>query len=438
MSIKNKFTNLTNRFRRSVSKKRTSKRKSNYVKKNRAANKADSTNNKRITLPIGKGLVFVVIIISIGLLYLVYQAYDFYTNLNFERFPTDKREEIFEWDGKERVNIALIGMDKKPTGHLFADRVVVLHINPEAPKLGIFSVNTNFSVSYEGQKSPIKSSYIESVTWENPLDAVISSNESLLGISIHKYIIINNEELIKLVSEIPMPSIDISEDIVDQDFDIIPKGERNLEPQMLYNYLATESDGEDLKMSRLVIFLRDVFRSGDSLSNLIYYKDRAKTIKENIHTDMSTSELLKLFLFVRGLRDDQIKVAYTRDEGAIKGGEFKDEWTPIVQSIDKDLKTIFQNQDVILEQARVEVLNASGIAGFAGRTGRLLENTGCRVVRVGNAVDPSEKNYIYVENPKKFEETLNEVEAAFEGNVEVIKEEYPHRHVGDIVVVIGE
>jgi hypothetical protein len=173
-----------------------------------------------------------------------------------------------------------------------------------------------------------------------------------------------------------------------------------------------------------------------SILSLINASDEITLFLDNIETDLEKRELFHLFNFFRSLDKNFILRSYTSEKGAIKGNSG---WIPINDSVDNDIQTIINNPRIIVEQARVEVLNSTDKPGVASRRARLLENTGFRVVRVGNASGEVDITTIYVDRAKRFEDTINELVNIFgEDNVRVVEADYQYRHVGDIIIVLAE
>jgi anionic cell wall polymer biosynthesis LytR-Cps2A-Psr (LCP) family protein len=356
-----------------------------------------------------------------------------------QKHPEDHFENISEWGGDTRFNIALLGIDNKESGHTFVDRALILHINPDANKFGIFSVNTNFvSKLPDDTNQTIKLSYMQGIDEGEQVLYTLSSLEYLLGIQIDRYIFIDNEKVLQLFDKLSLPDAEIESNIRDPDFPTIKQGKYGLSASELYYFLATDSQGEDAKMQRLVDYLQDYFESYDNILNILNIRRTATVISQNIYTNISKMEFLRMFLFLRQLRTDQIKIAFTRESAAkVSNDEFQT-WSPIIQNIDRDLSSIFINANVKLEQAKIEVMNGTSTQGLAYQKARLIENSGCRIVRTGNAAQLVDKNLLYVTNPDSYEQTIKEIKAVFNNNIEIRREEYPYRHIGDLVVVIGE
>lgn len=114
----------------------------------------------------------------------------------------------------------------------------------------------------------------------------------------------------------------------------------------------------------------------------------------------------------------------------IKTNEFDIQWREkTVRMIDKGLEK---------ERVRVEVYNASGIAGKASSYARRIANSGCEVVRFDNAPNNQEKTQFHVPNEEEFKISLGVVGELFPGVYEILSTRPSFMTTGDIVIILGE
>ena len=90
------------------------------------------------------------------------------------------------------------------------------------------------------------------------------------------------------------------------------------------------------------------------------------------------------------------------------------------------------------ERVRVEVYNASGIAGKASSYARKVANSGCDVVRFDNAPSRVENTKFYVPNPQDFKRSLEIITELFPGQYEIVNGRPDFMTTGDIVIILGE
>jgi len=81
-----------------------------------------------------------------------------------------------------------------------------------------------------------------------------------------------------------------------------------------------------------------------------------------------------------------------------------------------------------------------GVRGLASSRARWITNSGGRVIYFGNSPESEDITKVYVNKGdfEKYEKTLTEIEKIFNGKIEYSDEEYKYKHLGDIVIIIGE
>ena len=89
------------------------------------------------------------------------------------------------------------------------------------------------------------------------------------------------------------------------------------------------------------------------------------------------------------------------------------------------------------ERARVEVYNGSELSGVAYSIGRKIMNSGCDVVRYGNAPNTIDKTQVYVSNMKDFTNSYLNVVDVLSSGFDLIIGRPEFMTTGDIVVILG-
>lgn len=90
------------------------------------------------------------------------------------------------------------------------------------------------------------------------------------------------------------------------------------------------------------------------------------------------------------------------------------------------------------ERVRIEVYNGSGIGGSAFQLGRKIENSGCDVVRYGNAPKNIQKSVVYIPKPEEFKNSFEVVKEIIPGSFDVVNGRPDFMTTGDIVIMLGE
>ncbi len=99
---------------------------------------------------------------------------------------------------------------------------------------------------------------------------------------------------------------------------------------------------------------------------------------------------------------------------------------------------IAKNEELLREQVKVEVYNGSDISGVASTYARMIENSGCEVIRVGNAPNEYVETEIFVSDEMKFDNSLDIIKDLFIQDIKISNNRPKFLTTGDIVVILGE
>ena len=369
----------------------------------------------------------------------------FYT-IKFEGELGDSRNQEREWKGERRINVLLIGLDRKTEEFAFVDSLTVLVLDPEKKTLGIFGVNTEFEVFVPtlGKSTQLKKLYNLGQLEEerNSLDLIIGGTQSLLSINIDRYFSTDEDGFLEIMDSFGSIPVDVTSDIEetdiikDNDIFALKEGSRNLKSEDFLSFLRSDSLGGELRLVHQNSGVEGIVDRLDNLDIILNLNSITDSLIANVRSDFQEAEFRRFAWSLRGLSFDDIKTGYTR----LSSGSKKEEggFLPIFERIDKDVSEIFFNIEVQREQARIEVLNGTATAGLGTSKGRWISNVGAKVINIGNSRDPFEITTVYVDDLERYRETISELENIFNGGLVVLEEKFPYRHTGDVVVVIGE
>lgn len=94
---------------------------------------------------------------------------------------------------------------------------------------------------------------------------------------------------------------------------------------------------------------------------------------------LNSSDVLKMYFASRSV-DSENMTTIERNKSYLKDPN---------KNIDKELSEAFRDESIVNEQISIEVVNATGVAGFGSRMSRLLENAGYNVIAVKNGENVS-------------------------------------------------
>lgn len=405
---------------------RKRRRRKYQASKKKKSGRAFSIPNKISS----KVLWFLLTFIVIGVVYFLYSGWVMYHKVGFDAKTT--------WDMESGQNILVMGMDEKPNGYSFVDSIILLSVDLQGERLGVFSVDPEMKFVANGVDTTLQKSINIDFGSNEPYGNVVSGVEDILAIEVDKYVVLSEEDFLKmdkLVGEVP---VTLERDISDPDFEYgdlsLSAGHYNLGNREVLGIISADENGIDERLAVQSMVLQNYFDNLDSFSRLVNIWLNVEDLN-NVDTNLSRKEAWKLFRFVYNLEIDQIVVGYTKQNSLVSTDSGKD---VILERLDKDLESIFLNPEILQEQARVEVLNGTNEVGLAGKYSRRLSNVGIRVVRSGNAINTSGQTILYVKDPEKYENTINFISSVFDDRLVVLQEDYKYRHIGEIVLIVGE
>ncbi|KXK26605.1 MAG: putative transcriptional regulator YvhJ [candidate division WS6 bacterium OLB20] len=450
-TLKNKKDSLIARFTRSKAKAR--------VKKTRKTKRSARSSGVKRALPVH--LLWdnpaVLLLrdprIGIGLLLLVLAVVSFpyiraYTEFSPRRAEGEGTLDASEqWDGSSRLIMLAVGEDRISEKHRFIDALALIVVDPERQELGVFTIHPDIDVFVPelGRTVTLRTVLNLQEAKGREIEAIVRAVEVLMAVKIDRYIDTDEEGFSAFAAAFEPVPVNLAYNLEDADITDSSgrvmgwsSGGDTVYQSEFVGFLSTDQFGKDSQLARQSEFFAELIAGVDSFRTAANLPALLERFQQHVTTNLTKEEVLMLGRHVWGLRRDQIKLGYTRASSLLmtEDGSIYDRFTPVYDSIDKDISSILYNFAMAKEQARIEVYNGSGVRGMAGSRARWLTNSGGRVVQVGNARD-EEVTKIYVERPERYPLTLHEIERVFGGEVIYSDSPYERKHIGDIIVVIG-
>ena len=187
------------------------------------------------------------------------------------------------------------------------------------------------------------------------------------------------------------------------------------------------------------------FSSNVSNFKTFFKINQVSSLNEQIFSNLSFVNVLERVRSLRRNMENTQAYALDISRPAFSTEKFS-ETGGIVRSInireyDKALRNyVFRMIDRGLEQERVriEVYNATDVAGRALIYSRKIQNSGCDVVRYGNAPGDYEKTKVYVSDQNQFKNSLRVVSDVLLERFEILEERPSFMTTGDIVIILGD
>ncbi|MBD3280890.1 hypothetical protein GF389_05205 [Candidatus Dojkabacteria bacterium] len=416
-------------FTRRIKRRKHRKRKnSRTAKTNSGVQKILSLNSSYKWLLRGMLLLLI-----LGLLVAIVSAIRAYSSIDFEGETT--------WDGDQNLNLLIVGLDEKEGGYKFIDAIVLVRISPGDDEVGILGVDPDIRFVHEGESISLQKSY--NVGDEEGMELLEEGINKSLALKVDKYIVIDEESFVELSKLFSSVDLSFDEDKTENDFEEYPSGFTALEGRHSYHSrellaaLAVDEFGIDKRLSSQVITVESF---ADDLAGLpfLYRFFRDPSLINKVETNLSKSEALDLFMFLRKGSRLTMRSSYTAQNSLILADAEKVEKEVLWERVSQDIQAVFLDERILQEQVRLEVLNGTEVPGLAGRYKRNFENSGLRVVREGNSIRPASDTRLYLGEFADKEYTIEFIKSMFDDKIEVKEETYKYKHIGDMVLVLGE
>jgi LCP family protein required for cell wall assembly len=323
------------------------------------------------------------------------------------------------WDGTERVNIVVLGIDQRSheQGPWRTDSMMVLTVDPVTMSAGMLSVPRDLWVPSPGcEEGRIKTAHYLGDLYDYPGGGPALAAETVqynFGVPIHHYVRVDFtafEEVIDLIGGI---DVYVEEEIVDPTYPDeaygydplrIPAGWQHLDGELALKYARTRhSAGGDFSRARnQQQVLLAAFEKVTSLELLPKLAPRVpelwQTLDDSVVTDLNLRQVIALARLSSEVDPESIRYAVVDER-------YTQFWTtpdgqqvliPIRDQI-RELRDYLFTANVPLpevsepadrlaaEAATIEVLNGTGLEGLASETAEVLREGGMTVERVDNA-----------------------------------------------------
>ncbi len=247
--------------------------------------------------------------------YYGYHVYQFSNNIQkkdgesfFDQFkpnPNDTSaptpDPIPKWEGKERVNIMLLGGDSRGLSKYEvprSDSILIVSIDPVTKKGHLFSILRDTYVKIQGHGSDRINT---AITYGGPQLAMQTASE-LLGLQIQYYVYTDFQGFIALVDALGGIEIDVEKDMKYHDseepeFDIdLKKGLQHMNGKTALQYVRFRHDAlsDFNRTERQRKFLTAVASKMQSTTSLFKLPSILSSIDPYIETNMSLTDMLKL------------------------------------------------------------------------------------------------------------------------------------------------
>ena len=254
-------------------------------------------------------LMLVVIAATAG--YYGYSFYQFAQNIQEPNVitppPLDggaatKAAEIPQWDGKERVNILLMGVDRrgmKNNGLPRSDSMMLVSVDPLTKRYDLFSILRDTYVDIPGNGS----SRINSAIVDGGPELAMKTVSQFTGLPVDRYVITDFEGFKALIDAVGGVELDVEKNMYYHDptdkgvYDInLKKGLQQLDGNKALQYArfrhdATSDYTRTERQRKLLAAIANQMKNG---TTLIQLPSILKEVTPYVQTNISSMDMLKL------------------------------------------------------------------------------------------------------------------------------------------------
>ena len=309
--------------------------------------------------------------------------------------------------------VAVFGIDED--GYR-TDVIFVVNFNSESGRTRILSIPRDTRVEWsERQREEMEEikGYSVSVSKINEMtsyvgidkitDFTIPEIEELTGITIDNYVVVTIDAFKKIVDAVGGVEVDVpvlngnglQYDDNAQDLHIhLSPGLQVLDGEAaegLVRFRKGYVEGDVGRIKTQQLFLEGFAKKITSPQIITKLPAIAKTVMENVTTDVSLSEALGYIPYLKSINTNELKADIIPGEGRYQGGKsyyFPDEVQMPMFINDflygSDEEETGTEETVIDHSVSIEVLNSTGTSGLAGRGKATLEAAGYTVNSIGN------------------------------------------------------
>ena len=386
------------------------------------------------------------------------------------------------WDGKERLNVLLVGSDQRPGESSFnTDTLIVVSVEPSTGEVAMFQVPRDMAdvpvprnarsvwgSVYRGKinswftanrgRTDLWPGKTGSARGFNALKALLGE---LYGLDIRYYALVNFQGFRKVVNAMGGVQINVQIPVAESQYPVapgvltriyIPSGPQHMNGSEALRYARSRhrAAGGDFdrgrRQQRVLLSLREQMNAQAIIANL---PDLVSALKDSVKTDIKTKDLPKLLALAESVDTKNIRSfvfapSYYATEFANSPRGYI--ITPNVARIRKAVDQAFKLTPELLarrerlesEGATVWVLNGSGRANLQTTTADFLEYQGLNASAPKRTVDTRPaKTKVVVYNGKETDlpETIKYLQRRFDTTVELATD--PGRGV-DIVITLGK
>lgn len=352
-----------------------------------------------------------------------YEGFSLFSSLRSLVGSSDKE---LTGEDDDRINFLLLGIGG--TGHdgpELTDTIMFASYRPSTSDIGLLSIPRDLAVPIPGygyQKINSINAYGE---MESPGSGPEWSSEvisDLLDQEIHYYVKVDFNGFVDLIDDIGGIDVYVERSFTDYQYptedDLVQtiafeQGWAHMDGETALQFARSRhgnnGEGSDFaradRQQKILLAVKDNLLSASTFLNPSKLNNLVETFQDNVETNMSFWELMKMTRYIPDIDADKIHTTVL-DSGVDSplysstiNGSFvllpkRDDWDPIKEMADQilsdetNITTNNQSSDNSIASGAgvtLEIQNGTGVSGLAFQTSQMLAGTNFSVVSIGNA-----------------------------------------------------
>lgn len=265
------------------------------------------------------------------------------------------------WQGTDRVNILLMGIDRRP-GQSFisrTDTMMLVSIDPETESASILSIPRDLYVLIPGRgRDRINTAFVYGSAGDNPLGGAALAMQTVeynLGVPINHYVLVDFSAVINGINAIG--GIDVNVPVAIDDptypdmsygFDplFIPAGLQNMDGALALKYARTRYADNDFgraaRQQQVLLAVRQKVAALGFTGMIAQAGTLYQQVENGVRTDLSLDQMIRLATIVNGIpsediRNDVLDFDYVSSYRTETGAQVlileNDKAAPLIQSL---------------------------------------------------------------------------------------------------------
>ncbi len=378
-------------------------------------------------------------------------------------------EEIPNWEEKERVNILLLGIDKRPIeeGPWRTDTMILATLDPANKKAGMLSIPRDLWATIPGyEENRINTAHYTGDLEDYPGGGPALAKKTVqynLGVTIHYYVRVDFDGFRKVIDTIGGVDIEVKEPIQDEEYPdedygydplYIPVGLQHMDGDLALKYARTRHHSNDFERAKrqqqVLLAIRD---QALRLNLLPRVPELMVMLADAVQTDMQPSDILALAQLASQVDEQNIQTAVIDESMTVRhitpiGADvllpIRDKIRPLIDemfaapsaTVQVTVVPIVVPAGVVDEAATILVQNGTPQEELALQVANLLKQRGFQVQGFGNADRLDYQQTIIIDYTEK-SHTIEHLANSFNVAPENIRRSPNLKSEVDIRIILG-